>query len=99
MRHANKAFSAIEDDISIHAPTRGATCDDNNTGAGFNAFQSTHPRGVRPLRAKRPQNLSRISIHAPTRGATNYVLESLKARIISIHAPTRGATGVYPRRN
>ena len=38
--------------VSIHAPTRGATCL-NTTSEPINLFQSTHPRGVRHLQAQR----------------------------------------------
>ena len=34
--------------VSIHAPTRGATSNILNTGS-IQLFQSTHPRGVRPV--------------------------------------------------
>ncbi len=55
-------------DVSIHAPTRGATA----SGIAANAtarFQSTHPHGVRHHVSLMKQKTS-VSIHAPTRGAT-----------------------------
>ena len=36
-------------------------------------FQSTHPRGVRPLRRDAQATQRAVSIHAPTRGATLFV--------------------------
>ena len=55
--------------ISIHAPTRGAT---HPTGipTGVFEFQSTLPRGERRSKYARKNNRYPISIHAPTRGAT-----------------------------
>ena len=55
--------------ISIHAPTWGAT-DVGECCAWAWAFQSTHPRGVRPMDIKYLTGLIYISIHAPTWGAT-----------------------------
>ena len=55
--------------ISIHAPARGATRLCNGHGNACR-FQSTHPRGVRPLRPARLHLYGEISIHAPARGAT-----------------------------
>ena len=77
--------------ISIHAPTWGAT------GLTlFNlaviAFQSTHPRGVRPANWSLYRLCVFISIHAPTWGATSASGQSLVVQLISIHAPTWGAT-------
>ena len=78
-------------DISIHAPTRGATrfIDALNDGL---IFQSTLPRGERLLLAKFLSVVCEISIHAPTRGATLTADQVQQIQRISIHAPTRGAT-------
>ena len=54
--------------ISIHAPTRGAT-DNIIDEQRDELFQSTLPRGERPQLSKTGKRSS-ISIHAPTRGAT-----------------------------
>ena len=60
-------------DVSIHAPTRGATrllcCKITNT-----RFQSTHPHGVRRNSTNALRVLDLVSIHAPTRGATTCIL-------------------------
>ena len=63
--------------ISIHAPTRGATCVPCKPSSASSIFQSTHPHGVRPKRIRKYYPPSRISIHAPTRGAT---ISSTRAR-------------------
>ena len=56
-------------------------------------FQSTHPHGVRPMRAKNPAAKSTISIHAPAWGATAFAASAPGIRpFISIHAPAWGAT-------
>ncbi len=56
-------------EISIHAPTWGATWW-FDTEEAARKFQSTHPRGVRRHIRRRPRPLDGISIHAPTWGAT-----------------------------
>ena len=91
MRLAFSLLLSLLTTVSIHAPTRGATCQHCNvivqhncfnprTHEGcdslfyklyitFHVFQSTHPRGVRPLLLG-IKSLMFVSIHAPTRGAT-----------------------------
>ena len=61
----------IQEDISIHAPTRGATnkCGGSNTTI---EFQSTLPREERHSCRSCKSCILSISIHAPTRGATWY---------------------------
>ena len=70
-------------EISIHAPTRGATIFYLKKRA-WKEFQSTLPRGERPLvRFERRFGLS-ISIHAPTRGATlHFVRNAVQNRFQS----------------
>ena len=76
--------------VSIHAPTRGATC-----------LQCK----VAPLRCFNPRPhaggdgnqvfagyITAVSIHAPTRGATIKSNAKGIIDVVSIHAPTRGAT-------
>ena len=55
-------------------------------------FQSTLPRGERPIHIKNAMHLINISIHAPARGATMNIDEIIHWLKISIHAPARGAT-------
>ena len=57
--------------VSIHAPARGATNARLRQCPPRSSFQSTRPRGARPIRihdARRHRG--RVSIHAPARGAT-----------------------------
>ena len=54
--------------VSIHAPARGATSL-NLLNLSDLVFQSTHPRGVRPIPIAIFTAL-KVSIHAPARGAT-----------------------------
>ena len=62
-----------------------------------NAFQSTHPRGVRPQARQRQQCPSLVSIHAPAWGATPYKAVALPGKsLVSIHAPAWGATHPPP---
>ncbi len=56
--------------ISIHAPTKGATLKHGRIKRLNTAFQSTHPRRVRPAGRNLWGWCRRISIHAPTKGAT-----------------------------
>ena len=60
-----------EMDISIHAPTRGATFKDCYRLLCW-IFQSTLPRGERQYFHFCSKMLKKISIHAPTRGATTF---------------------------
>ena len=65
--------------VSIHAPTRGATVGNRYLFPFCRAkFQSTHPHGVRQC----PRMVYRwyrvVSIHAPTRGATTAFLCAFK---------------------
>ena len=76
--------------ISIHAPTRGATLKQGE-GKAVISFQSTLPREER-RNIQIPTGGTVISIHAPTRGATTSAFARELILSISIHAPTRGAT-------
>ena len=63
------SFYNISTDISIHAPTRGATESCAEKLESWK-FQSTLPRGERQATHSPCTISSLISIHAPTRGAT-----------------------------
>ena len=65
----NVKWTTPIDNISIHAPTRGATvcC---KVVVFSSIFQSTPPHGERLVQCEDNQRLTLISIHAPTRGAT-----------------------------
>ena len=79
--------------ISIHAPTRGATFTPNAIAIISSYFNPrSHERSDNSLVLFAVLFL--ISIHAPTRGATSGSLLILNTPFISIHAPTRGATKV-----
>ena len=78
--------------ISIHAPTRGATLSAMRLLLGRLEFQSTLLQEERQLYTVRCGVTRDISIHAPTRGATSTRMIVTPAAVISIHAPTRGAT-------
>ena len=68
-------------EVSIHAPTRGATCPIVICSPLRLVFQSTHPRGVRLYVSSRAAAAAHVSIHAPTRGATRLQKVRLKSKI------------------
>ena len=55
-------------------------------------FQSTHPRGVRPVARPVMQRMRLVSIHAPAWGATCGQPAEPDHQPVSIHAPAWGAT-------
>ena len=55
-------------------------------------FQSTHPRGVRPIIPCRLIPQVNVSIHAPAWGATRTWRQENHGKEVSIHAPAWGAT-------
>ena len=77
-------------DVSIHAPTWGATIETTIWASRF-MFQSTLPHGERRARDPRRRR-GQVSIHAPTWGATNIRQPFTFIKQVSIHAPTWGAT-------
>ena len=80
--------------VSIHAPTRGATCvaPDDGLIAGVVSIHAP-TRGATLARDPVAAGEVAVSIHAPTRGATISITVTLTRFGVSIHAPTRGATG------
>ena len=56
--------------VSIHAPTQGATIAPPRVAIAAVAFQSTHPRRVRLEGFPLLYAIEGVSIHAPTQGAT-----------------------------
>jgi len=78
--------------VSIHAPTRGATL---ITGMDFDiaGFQSTRPRGARPLAGAATHALRSFNPRAHA-GRDAVALAAANYKGVSIHAPTRGATGL-----
>ena len=69
----DKQDLTIEQEISIHAPAKGATADTMAAAEGT-LFQSTHPRRVRLCTYRRRRPGRSISIHAPAKGATARLL-------------------------
>ena len=58
-----------DEDISIHAPAKGATMIERLM-IGRTIFQSTLPRRERPIKTIDKMQAIQISIHAPAKGAT-----------------------------
>ena len=80
--------------VSIHAPTGGAT---KNIISKLSLHQSFNPRthGGCDESVKRAKRNSVVSIHAPTGGATLSSRRVHREEVVSIHAPTGGATFVW----
>ena len=78
-------------EVSIHAPTGGATIifirRSKTTNVSIHA-----PTGGATFNEKYCFNTINVSIHAPTGGATATGYDVLKKVQVSIHAPTGGAT-------
>ena len=91
--HAGRDLSDAQkvrwsDNVSTHAPTRGAT-GKTQADAAARPFQPTRPRGARPW--QRPGQAGRlVSTHAPTRGATSSTSRRATARLFQPTRP-RGA--------
>ena len=84
-------YQEVQEVISIHAPTRGATslkATEYKLSIDFNP--RSHERSDETYKTLYISDL--ISIHAPTRGATVFRRAERNSCRISIHAPTRGAT-------
>ena len=79
--------------VSIHAPTRGATRQAKQPSKDLECFNPRpHARGDKDRVC--PHFIVNVSIHAPTRGATSICHSSAMRLNVSIHAPTRGATAL-----
>ena len=84
-------YQEVQEVISIHAPTRGATslkATEYKLSIDFNP--RSHERSDNYIPDEFKSYI--ISIHAPTRGATMGDGYQEVQEVISIHAPTRGAT-------
>ncbi len=84
-------YQEVQEVISIHAPTRGATslkATEYKLSIDFNP--RSHERSDNYIPDEFKSYI--ISIHAPTRGATIGRHVPSTSICISIHAPTRGAT-------
>ena len=75
-------------------PRTRVGCDANaaRSSSPRGLFQSTHPRGVRPLPQEEHMETKKVSIHAPAWGATSSCVASGSSAMVSIHAPAWGAT-------
>ena len=80
-------------DISIHAPTRGATTW-TSASLTFSAFQSTLPREERLVALRLPPLRCLFQSTLPREERQKWAPKSGDTIEISIHAPTRGATKV-----
>ncbi|AHM57526.1 hypothetical protein EAL2_808p00190 (plasmid) [Peptoclostridium acidaminophilum DSM 3953] len=92
---AEEYLEEAGENVSIHAPARGATGIRHRTHNHFYGFQFTHPHGVRLNRVVSGCLYDCVSIHAPARGATFRRQRYLRYRLVSIHAPARGATHLH----
>ena len=88
--------NAIENgasEVSIHAPTRGATIFDLRKFISVQTFQSTHPHGVRhTVTFGGNEEILFQSTHPHGVRPFWQLFHCLNTDIVSIHAPTRGAT-------
>ena len=81
--------------ISIHAPTRGATACEA-LAAKTVVFQSTLPRGERPLASVDWYQIGQFQSTLPRGERRRCCCQIWYPMAISIHAPTRGATRNRP---
>ena len=81
------------DEVSIHAPTRGATPDICRI-IGSWLFQSTHPHGVRQRNSAACFILHSFNPRTHT-GCDLFDGSEYRCPFVSIHAPTRGATVIF----
>ena len=87
-----------DENVSIHAPARGATWRYRKRNSSWDCFNSRPcERGDIASDCKAIYSLP-VSIHAPARGATHMRTISAAWREVSIHAPARGAT-FSPQKN
>ena len=79
-------------EVSIHAPTRGATASTRGCGAPT-PFQFTRPRGARPARTPGRTRWRSFNSRAHE-GRDDTASGNVRFTGVSIHAPTRGATAI-----
>ena len=78
-------------DVSIHAPTKGAT-QLRGRMVCYQRFQSTHPRRVRHRHKSTNASLSTFQSTHPRRVRRSCPRGNWPGEKVSIHAPTKGAT-------
>ena len=86
------------EDVSIHAPVKGATF---RPDRWFNIISGFNPRtreGCDEATNGRSSKNKCVSIHAPVKGATSHCSTPYHLRQVSIHAPVKGATA-HPTRS
>ena len=89
----DQAYSIMDSSafISIHVPTRGTT--QANFGIyGAPQFQSTSPRGGRPVPVGAVKLVQIFQSTSPRGGRRGYPFPCPAYKTISIHVPTRGTT-------
>jgi len=80
------------DQVSIHAPVRGATSESRPQSELQDSFNPRPRAGGDTMRGGDEITVENVSIHAPVRGATAMDEKIRAAFEVSIHAPVRGAT-------
>ena len=89
----------VDQDVSIHAPARGATMSLRRLLRPTPEFQSTLPRGERRrARSTCRKWQPRFQSTLPRGERQQAVLGKQQCHEVSIHAPARGATRRIPRR-
>ena len=91
-RHVFRTESDSRQDISIHAPAKGATGRSRVGAAAPRYFNPRSREGSDVLRVSSVIRVNTISIHAPVKGATQIASGGRWQDVISIHAPVKGAT-------
>ena len=86
------SVSEILDEVSIHAPSRGATGSRRQNLSSWVRFNPRTLTGCDSSYTVQQQGSHGVSIHAPSRGATDKTNPNQKHLTVSIHAPSRGAT-------
>ena len=94
MRRVYREVRMAPAEISIHAPTKGATLLCAKLTHVKSYFNPRTHEGCDNIPTE-PAEEIRISIHAPTKGATYENVKVADFDKISIHAPTKGATNSF----
>ena len=93
-RHAAEDSDRVDGQVSIHAPTRGATSP-SSSRQQVSKFQSTPLHEGRLVEPTCRNSVNNVSIHAPTRGATRGPSRTAPARTSFNPRPyTRGDVSV-----
>ena len=93
VRHMAIILFSASINVSIHAPTQGATSHCHSRHLSSKSFNPRTHAGCDSV----PSGLMHshnVSIHAPTQGATKQLSKLCFSSVVSIHAPTQGATQI-----